>query len=99
MTFILAIDQGTSSTKAVVVDGEGKIHGLVEIAVEVMTDTNGGVEANPQELLQSVITAGQQALAKCGNPKLSAVGLANQGETIVAWSRHSGVTQHDVTQA
>ena len=48
MTFILAIDQGTSSTKAVVVDGEGKIHGLVEIAVEVMTDTNGGVEANPR---------------------------------------------------
>ena len=95
MTFILAIDQGTSSTKAVVVDSEGKIHGLVEIAVEVMTDTNGGVEANPQELLQSVITAGQQALAKCGNPKLSAVGLANQGETIVAWSRSTGIAQHN----
>lgn len=95
MTFVLAIDQGTSATKAVVVDAEGNIHGVAQVPVHVVADTSGGVEIDPDELLQSVIVAGNQALASCGNPPLSAVGLANQGETIVAWSRRTGIAQHN----
>ena len=95
MTFVLALDQGTSATKAIVVDADGKIHGVAEVPVRVVADIAGGVEVNPGELLQSVIDAGHQALAACGNPPLSAVGLANQGETIVAWSRSTGVVQHN----
>lgn len=95
MTFVLAIDQGTSATKAVVVDADGNIHGVAQVPVHVVADTCGGVEIDPNELLQSVIGAGNQALAACGNPPLSAVGLANQGETIVAWSRRTGIAQHN----
>lgn len=95
MTFVLAIDQGTSATKAVVVDAQGKIHGVAQVPVHVVADTSGGVEVNPEELLQSVLDAGHQALAACGNPPLNGVGLANQGETIVAWSRGTGIAQHN----
>ncbi len=95
MTFVLAIDQGTSATKAIVVDSVGKIYGVAEVAVNVIVDASGGVEIDPEELLESVISAGQQALAKSGNPPLSAIGLANQGETVVAWSRSTGAAQHN----
>lgn len=95
MTFVLAIDQGTSATKAVVVDAEGNIHGVAQVPVQVVSDRYGAVEVDPEELLQSVIDAGHQALAACSNPRLSAVGLANQGETIVAWSRRTGKAQHN----
>ena len=95
MAFVLAIDQGTSATKAIVVDDQGLIHGLAEVPVNVVADSNGGVEIDPNELLQSVILAGNQALDQCANPQLAAVGLANQGETIVAWSRRSGEPQHN----
>lgn len=95
MTYVLAIDQGTSATKAIVVDDQGKIHGVAEVPVHVVADQSGGVEVNPNELFQSVIRAGQQALAKSGNPKLGAIGLANQGETIVAWSRSTGRALHN----
>lgn len=92
---MLALDQGTSATKAVVVGADGAIHGVAEVPVHVVADSGGGVEVDPNELLQSVIDAGRQALEACGNPPLSAVGLANQGETIVAWSRRTGVAQHN----
>lgn len=95
MALVLAIDQGTSATKAIVVDESGSIRANVEVPVRVMTDAQGGVEIDPHELLASVLQAGRTALSQCGNPKIDAVGLANQGETVVAWSRTSGEPQHN----
>ncbi|MEK7410413.1 MAG: hypothetical protein AAB327_03370, partial [Actinomycetota bacterium] len=46
MTFVLALDQGTSATKAIVVDADGKIHGVAEVPVRVVADIAGGVEVN-----------------------------------------------------
>ncbi len=85
---ILAIDQGTSGTKAIVVD-QGAVISLAEVAVHPSHPEPGAVEQDPQELLDSVVTAGHQALEAAGG-KVEAVALANQGETVLAWDRDSG---------
>ncbi|MFM7684659.1 MAG: FGGY family carbohydrate kinase, partial [Actinomycetota bacterium] len=88
---ILAIDQGTSATKAVVVLGDGTVAGLAEVPVEVHASPDGAVELDPEQLWRSVVEAGAQALAEARHPALAAVGLANQGETVLAWDRTTGV--------
>lgn len=87
---VLAIDQGTSATKAIVVADDGTVIGLAECTVRVDASSDGAVELDPEELWASVVAAGEQALAAAGHPSLDAIGLANQGETIVAWDRATG---------
>lgn len=93
MHHILAIDQGTSGTKAVVVDirdgSAGQVAATAEVALRPDYLAGGGVEQNPEALLDSVVTAGRQALQQAGVP-VAAVALANQGETVLAWDRHTG---------
>ena len=81
---VLAIDQGTSGTKAVVVDPEQGVVGLAEVPVHPRYHGGGAVEQDPDELLESVLAAGRAALAEAGRP-IAAVSLANQGETVLAW--------------
>jgi glycerol kinase len=86
---VLAIDQGTSSTKALVVAPDGSVLSIAEAPVRPTTVGEGGVEQDPIELYDSVVSAGRQALREA-DTTVVAVGLANQGETIVAWDRDSG---------
>ncbi len=86
---ILAIDQGTSATKAVVVDGRGAVRATAEVSLRPDYLPGGGVEQDPEALFASVVTAGRQALAEAGVP-VAAVALANQGETVLAWDRATG---------
>lgn len=96
MTTVLAIDQGTSGTKALVVDPEAPEGGggsgvvaLVEVPVTPDYLPGGGVEQDPAQLLASVLAAGRQAVETAGRP-VHAVALANQGETVLAWDRATG---------
>ncbi|MET8387638.1 FGGY family carbohydrate kinase [Streptosporangium canum] len=89
MTTVLAIDQGTSGTKAVVVDGDGGVLGIAELPVRPTYLPGGGVEQNPRELLDSVLDAGREAVARAG-ARIDAVTLANQGETVLAWDPVTG---------
>ena len=86
---ILAIDQGTSATKALLVGPGQQVLGTGEVPVGVRAVGSGGVEADPEELYRSVIGAGSRALAAAGAPA-DAVALANQGETVLAWDRATG---------
>ena len=86
---VLAIDQGTSATKALVVAPDGTILGSAEVPVSPLTVGGDGVEQDPEELWQSVVAAGRTALATA-RVDVGAVGLANQGETVLAWDRDSG---------
>jgi glycerol kinase len=88
---ILAVDQGTSATKAVVVSADGEILGEGSAPVEPRASAGGAVEQDPQELLDSIGTAGREALAAAGAP-VGAVGLGNQGETVLHWDPASGRT-------
>ena len=89
MTFILAIDQGTSGTKAIVVDESGAVRSLAEVPLHPRYLEGGGVEQDPEALYDSVVEAGRRAGADAGVP-IAAVALANQGETVLAWDRRTG---------
>lgn len=86
---VLAIDQGTSGTKAIVVDPSHGVCGVAEVPVHPRYLNGGGVEQDPGELLESVLAAGRAAVAEAGRP-ISAVSLANQGETVLAWEPDTG---------
>jgi glycerol kinase len=86
---ILAIDQGTSSTKALVGADEGVVLGEGSASVNPEAKAGGAVEQDPQELLESIVAAGRAALAAAG-VAVEAVGIANQGETVLRWDRESG---------
>ena len=86
---ILAIDQGTSATKAVVFGDDGETLASVEVAVTPHAVPGGGVEQDPEELWESVCTAGTDAIVQSGGD-VAAVGVANQGETVLAWERGTG---------
>ena len=86
---ILSIDQGTSGTKAIVVDESGEVRSLVEIPIRPQYLNGGGVEQDPRELLESVLAAGREAVEAAGVP-IEAVALANQGETVLAWDPATG---------
>ncbi|AKK27160.1 FGGY family carbohydrate kinase [Mycobacterium sp. EPa45] len=86
---VLAIDQGTSGTKAIVVDPHEGVVGLAEVPVHPRYFDGGGVEQSPDELLDSVLTAGREAVARADRP-IEAVSLANQGETVLAWDPDTG---------
>lgn len=93
MHHILAIDQGTSGTKAVVAGmGDGaavRIAATAEVALRPEYLAAGGVEQDPEALFESVVTTGRRAMQQAGVPVV-AVALANQGETVLAWDRRSG---------
>ena len=88
-TSVLAIDQGTSSTKAVVVDGQGAVRGLAEVGLRPQYKAGGLVEQDPRELMDSVLQAGRAALDEAGLP-VDGVALTNQGETVLAWDPATG---------
>ncbi len=86
---VLAIDQGTSGTKGLVRDGE-TVLAVVELPVRPRYLEGGGVEVDAGELLDTVLEAGRQALSQAGDPVVSVVSLANQGESVLAWEEGSG---------
>ena len=86
---VLAIDQGTSGTKAIVVDPDDGV--VAEVEIELAPDylPGGGVELDPGALLESVLGAGRKAMDQSGGT-VGIVALANQGETVLAWDRETG---------
>ncbi|MGL5927526.1 MAG: FGGY family carbohydrate kinase, partial [Dermatophilaceae bacterium] len=86
---VLAIDQGTSGTKAIVVDAGGAVLATAEVALHPRYLDGGAVEQDPEALFDSVLAAGRQAVAGAGVP-VDAVALANQGESVLAWDEATG---------
>jgi glycerol kinase len=86
---VLAIDQGTSGTKAIIVDEVGVVRAVAEVPVRPQYLADGGVEQCPAQLLASVLDAGRRACEASGLT-IDAVALANQGETVLAWDPRSG---------
>ncbi|NEA99206.1 FGGY family carbohydrate kinase [Streptomyces sp. SID13726] len=86
---VLAVDQGTSGTKALVICPERGVLGTGFAEVRPRALPGGRVEADPARLYDSVVEAGARALAEAGEPVV-ALGLANQGETVLAWDPETG---------
>jgi glycerol kinase len=93
---ILAIDQGTTGTTCLVVDGQANVRGRGYAEVPQHYPQPGWVEHDPEELWRSVEQAAAAAVAAAGaEPRaLRAIGIANQRETTLLWERASGRPAH-----
>lgn len=90
MTLLLGIDQGTSGTRAVVYDGDLVAQAEAYQPLRPSHPRPGHVEHDAVELLESVRGAALEAVRRAGALRVDAVGLANQGETTVAWDSRTG---------
>lgn len=91
-TFVLSIDQGTTSSRALVVDARGTVCGHGQAPFTQHFPRPGWVEHDPQEIWASVDIAIAGALRAAGiaPEDLAAVGITNQRETAIAWDRETG---------
>lgn len=87
---LLAIDQGTTSTRAVAYDLALRAVATARRPVETRHPRPGWVEQDPEQILASVVESVGEVLAAVGPDRIAAVGLDNQGETVVAWDAESG---------
>src|SRR3954453_13392482 len=87
---ILAIDQGTTGTRACVVDGDGQVLGQSYLAHRQRHPRPGWVEHDPDEIWRNLEHVMDDAQALAGQPALTGIALTNQGETVLAWDRRDG---------
>jgi glycerol kinase len=93
---VLAIDQGTTGTTAMVLDGRGRILGRAYGEIRQFYPRPGWVEHDPEQIYRSVVRLGRQAIAasRIRPGGIGAVGITNQRETFVVWERQSGRPVH-----
>src|SRR4051794_30399220 len=92
MPHILALDQGTTSSRAIVFDAAGSVLGMAQRELRQIFPRPGWVEHDPIEIWESQLAVAREALARAGLAAgdVAALGLANQRETVVLWERASG---------
>jgi glycerol kinase len=89
--YVLAIDQGTTSTRAMVFDAEAKPRATAQVPITQIYPAPGEVEHDPEEIWQSVLIASRAALRDAGGAEsVAAVGITNQRETTLVWERATG---------
>ncbi len=95
--YVLAIDQGTTSSRAIVFDGEMKIVGSGQKEFTQIFPASGLVEHDAEEIWESVVWSIGEALKKAGiqASDLAAIGITNQRETVVVWERDTGRPIHN----
>src|SRR5271156_1084506 len=87
---VLATDQGTSSSKALLVDSRGEIAGRAQTTVSFATPEPGWVQQDGEEIWSSVRRAASEALDADAAKRVVSVGLSTQRESCVIWDRQSG---------
>jgi glycerol kinase len=94
--FILAIDQGTTSSRAIVFDTKLRPKASAQKEFKQYFPNSGWVEHNPEEIWKSVLATCKSAIAKTKtSPKnIRAIGITNQRETTVVWDRKNGKAIH-----
>ncbi len=96
MTYLLALDQGTSSSRSIVFDASGAIVAMAQRELPQIYPQPGWVEHDPLEIWRGQLATAQEALAKAGivARDVAALGITNQRETAVVWNRRTGQPIH-----
>ena len=91
--YIMAIDQGTTSSRAIIFDKDGNIVSLVQREFPQIFPKEGWVEHDPMAIWSTQIAACTEALMKIGGSwdEICGIGITNQRETVVVWDRETGV--------
>ncbi len=97
VTFILALDQGTTSSRAILFNHDGAIEQVAQKEFRQIFPRNGWVEHDAEEIWSSQLTVAREAISahssgqnSSGQNGIAAIGITNQRETIVVWERSSG---------
>jgi glycerol kinase len=93
--YLLAIDQGTTSTRAILFDATGAVHHTARVELRQIYPRPGWVEHDPEEIWQAVVAACREAIAAAGGQAIAAIGITNQRETTVLWDRATGRPVHN----
>ncbi|WP_448761275.1 glycerol kinase GlpK [Acinetobacter tandoii] len=93
MSYLLALDQGTTSSRAIIFDEQGKIYATAQRETQIRTPHSGWVEQDAQEIWSTQIAVVQQAIATAHllAKDIKAIGVTNQRETTVVWDKRSGI--------
>ena len=96
-TFILSIDQGTTSTRAMIFDHAGQVVSVDQLEHEQIFPRAGWVEHDPVEIWENTrrVIGGAVSRANLNSGNIAAVGITNQRETAVVWDRHTGKPVHN----
>jgi glycerol kinase len=97
MAYILALDQGTTSSRAIVFDASGAIRAVAQREFTQIFPQAGWVEHDPAEIWASQRDVAVEAMARAGAvaSDIAAIGITNQRETTVVWDRRTGVPIHN----
>jgi glycerol kinase len=97
MAYLLALDQGTTSSRAIVFDADGGVVAMAQQEFPQIYPESGWVEHDPEAIWQSQLDTGRQALTKAGLAARDIVGLGitNQRETTLVWDRATGRPIHN----
>ena len=90
--FILAMDQGTTSSRALLFDRDGKIRSMAQKEFRQIFPHPGWVEHDPEEIWSSQMAVVAEAMSKAGvyGKALAGVGITNQRESVIVWDRETG---------
>ncbi len=91
MTHILAIDQGTTSSRAILFDADLQPKAVGQEEFTQHFPQSGWVEHDPEDILQTTLATCKTALAGVNTASVAAIGVANQRETVVVWDKETGV--------
>ncbi|MBS2021116.1 MAG: glycerol kinase, partial [Deltaproteobacteria bacterium] len=96
-SLVLALDQGTTSSRAILFDAGGQIRGSAQREFRQIFPKAGWVEHDPEEIWQSQIgcVSGALAQANAGIEDVAALGITNQRETTIVWDRKTGAPIHN----
>ena len=97
MTYLLALDQGTSSSRSIVFNAQGQVVAQSQLELTQIYPQPGWVEHDPQEIWRTQLATARDALAKAGIQahEVRAIGITNQRETTVVWNRKTGLPIHN----
>jgi len=92
LSYVLALDQGTTSSRALLFDREGSSRAVAQREFDQIFPQPGWVEHNPKQIASSQIAVAVEAFAKAGvrPQEVVAIGIANQRETTIVWNRETG---------
>jgi glycerol kinase len=96
-SYILALDQGTTSSRAIVFDDESRIVSVAQEEFEQIFPQPGWVEHDAEVIWQTQLATAKDAIsnAKLAASEITAIGITNQRETVVVWDRRTGVPIHN----
>ena len=95
MRYVLALDQGTTSSRAILFDEEGRAVSVAQREFRQIFPQPGWVEHNPKEIFETQRAVAREAVQRISVQDLMAVGITNQRETTILWDRQSGEPIHN----